>query len=559
MPKRLGPRLNMALVVFLVLLGAATAGVVLLGFERSQNNATRRSSEGLEAQGQDFLDSYAQSQAQLGYFQFASITEASQQAAQIMFDVQHAGTYDAGWDSSRLIRGSGGQWYDANTQRVSDVFIPNWSSLTPEVERDLRDSAVLDGVFPSILARFPGQARASNFDAVAIYYISTNGVVRYYPPDGFPERIDADTHMSLGIEQLGPAANPERRSVWSAPYQDFAGRGLVMTAQTPVYDGNEFRGVIAVDLSMTRLIAQLDDIHPTPSGFAFYIDSSGSLVESAAAPHVREEILRSNPDFERALHTMTWTNQGVERLTFDGRDVFLSYATFPDVGGRLALVAPTDELTQQASRVTSAIDSEGNRTVGATLGVTGVFFVAALAGAAWFNRRILLRPIDAILAGTQEVGAGNLNARIVVDSDNELGQLARSFNEMTSQLAQAQQHLETRVEERTRELSALLDVANTMSSTLDLDRLLGVILDQLKLVADYSGASLLVAEGDEIITLVARGPRGSVSRKDLFDQRFPIGGLGLIWETISRGESLIIDDVHGDGPQARAFKEATGR
>jgi nitrate/nitrite-specific signal transduction histidine kinase len=164
-----------------------------------------------------------------------------------------------------------------------------------------------------------------------------------------------------------------------------------------------------------------------------------------------------------------------------------------------------------------------------------IFFLAALASIAYFSRKLLLNPIEAIVAGTHEVGAGNLQARIRVRTEDELGDLARSFNAMTGQLAQAQQNLEGRVEERTRELRALLDVSNVMSSTLDLDRLLGVVLDQLKVAADYTAAAVLVVEGEDLVTRESRGPGGPVPREALVDQRFRVANLGPIWDAMARG------------------------
>jgi DNA-binding CsgD family transcriptional regulator len=102
-----GPKLHLWFVVFLVLLGGATAGVMLLGFERSQDNASRRSSEGLEEQGRQQLEFYAAAQADIGYLQFASITSAAQQVAQVIFPLQESSGAAAQWDSSHLVVGSG--------------------------------------------------------------------------------------------------------------------------------------------------------------------------------------------------------------------------------------------------------------------------------------------------------------------------------------------------------------------------------------------------------------------------------------------------------------------
>ena len=61
------------------------------------------------------------------------------------------------------------------------------------------------------------------------------------------------------------------------------------------------------------------------------------------------------------------------------------------------------------------------------------------------------------------------------------------------QLQEAYQLLERRVEERTRELSTLLDISAHISSTLDLPLLLEQVLEQLHQVVDYDGASLVQA------------------------------------------------------------------
>lgn len=76
--------------------------------------------------------------------------------------------------------------------------------------------------------------------------------------------------------------------------------------------------------------------------------------------------------------------------------------------------------------------------------------MAALAAAAiaasafilwWLIRRLVLKPIRALAAGTRRVAEGDLTATVPVAARNELGELARSFNEMTVRLAEAQRQL----------------------------------------------------------------------------------------------------------------------
>lgn len=73
----------------------------------------------------------------------------------------------------------------------------------------------------------------------------------------------------------------------------------------------------------------------------------------------------------------------------------------------------------------------------------------------WFVHR----PVRELTAGTRRVAEGDLSWRIRVESRDEMGELGRSFNEMTDRLREAQENLrrwaetlEARVEEKTAEL-----------------------------------------------------------------------------------------------------------
>jgi len=82
-------------------------------------------------------------------------------------------------------------------------------------------------------------------------------------------------------------------------------------------------------------------------------------------------------------------------------------------------------------------------------------FVAVMVGCAMavlFMWVVVYRPVKGVIDGTRRVAGGDLQYRLPVHSDDELGDLARSFNKMTEKVAGVQAHIEEQVRRKTAEL-----------------------------------------------------------------------------------------------------------
>ncbi|MBC7334649.1 MAG: GAF domain-containing protein [Clostridia bacterium] len=120
---------------------------------------------------------------------------------------------------------------------------------------------------------------------------------------------------------------------------------------------------------------------------------------------------------------------------------------------------------------------------------------------------------------------------------------------------EARRHLEQRVEERTHELRTLLQVSQDINSRLELESLLDLVLDQLKTVVDYTGASILILDGEELSVCAYRGP---IAKEKALQLRFPLEQAPLNRWVIQQQEPLVIADVRGDAPPARMFQQVAG-
>ncbi|PWT98917.1 MAG: two-component sensor histidine kinase [Terriglobia bacterium] len=84
------------------------------------------------------------------------------------------------------------------------------------------------------------------------------------------------------------------------------------------------------------------------------------------------------------------------------------------------------------------------------------FLVAAIGSgslaAVVFIWIFVYRPVKELIRGTHRVAGGDLDYRLPVRSDDELGDLAASFNKMTAEVAGVQAHIEEQVRRKTAEL-----------------------------------------------------------------------------------------------------------
>lgn len=554
---RLSSKLMLANLLFSVVLAGAVAALVYLGFRQTQQNATARSAAGLADQGREALRQFTEREAEIADRQLQQAASAGAVAATYMIQMKDAGG-QVPWSPDRLALAAEGQRYDPAPARRTDVWIGRDTAVTPQMEQDLRESAVFDALFPALLAESP--------DAIAIYYMSPAGMGRYYPVVDLVDRLAPDFAIA---EQpfyalAAPAANPDRRTVWSPPYVDFVGLGPIVTASTPVYDGDAFRGVVSVDISLTQLIDRLNGLAPTAGGYAFLVDDDGRFVaaspralsdllgasSSAAEPYTITETLglplaqSENPQILATLSQMQGDVSGLVELELDGQTMLLAHAPLPVVDWELGMAAPLTEITAQSEAVAGAIRRDASETIQSTLLVLVALFLAALLVIAFVSRRLIVQRVEALAAGTEAIAAGDLEVRIPAQSEDELGQLAGSFNQMAGQLAAARDELEERVARRTRELAALYDVTAVASASLDLDTVLDQSLDRVLDVMECStGAIHLLHDESHTLEMVTwrNVPAALWERTGRLAIGEGIGGM-----IAAQNEPIVLDDMAND-------------
>jgi two-component system NtrC family sensor kinase len=133
--------------------------------------------------------------------------------------------------------------------------------------------------------------------------------------------------------------------------------------------------------------------------------------------------------------------------------------------------------------------------------------VLALAAIVYFaTRRFVVRPVGHLVEGTQKITKGNLAHEIPVETEDEIGVLARSFNGMTRFLRAARkeigdlmENLERQVEERTADLKATQGQLIQSEKMASLGKLSASIAHEINnpLSGILTSAKLLIRTGEE--------------------------------------------------------------
>jgi two-component system NtrC family sensor kinase len=115
----------------------------------------------------------------------------------------------------------------------------------------------------------------------------------------------------------------------------------------------------------------------------------------------------------------------------------------------------------------------------------GITLITAFASAL-FLFFLVHRPVQKLMEGTRQFGSGNLDYRLLRESQDELGALAGSLNQMAESLQQAQKEnqewsetLEQRVEQKTVELKEIQDQLVQIEKMASLGKLSATIAHEL--------------------------------------------------------------------------------
>lgn len=335
---------------------------------------------------------------------------------------------------------------------------------SPELQRQVRLLSNCEYLFAPELEGNPmmDNIYLGTYDGIYYRYSRSN----LYNPDYDPRARDWFI-----------AAVSEKDSIWLDTYQDYYGKLCVTCAKRFQGEDGGTKGVVSTDVTIQDMLDEIVATKIGESGYAFVLDSQ--LQYLAHPDFMKENFDKSfGSHIERdtdILAEIMKNTSGIIQTRLDGVDSYIAYATLEETGWKLCISIDVNEVIAPSIATKQAIDgitSDAQQMVSKTLSNVMIRFIIffALVGMivimiSFAVAGTITRPIQELAKNVENIGQGNLDVRMKVESGDEVGELAQTFNQMLEDLQQYIKNLSEITAEKER-IGAELDVATNIQASM---------------------------------------------------------------------------------------------
>jgi signal transduction histidine kinase len=198
---------------------------------------------------------------------------------------------------------------------------------------------------------------------------------------------------------------------------------------TPVFELDKVSPVLLAELNLKAIWDVLEGIHVGKTGMVYILDASGKLVGHREMDRVVNALPGVTPELMEKLQQ----SQNDPINWSESREGESYYSLGYPVAGTGCFIV----LTQKEREIYGHLYDSFWLALAITL-LVGLATVALT----WSRVRDFLLPIRTLHRQVQRIGRGELDERVLVQSDDEIGELAKAFNDMADSL---KQHIEREV------------------------------------------------------------------------------------------------------------------
>ena len=225
-------------------------------------------------------------------------------------------------------------------------------------------------------------------------------------------------------------------------------------------------GALQAQVDLRQIWDVVRDIKFSDAGYAYIVTRSGDLIAHSDPGLVLQRSRMADlPQVQAAFQPNPMVPVPKTQLGRDlnGEEVLSSFVFLPNLDWAVFIEQPLSEAYR-------ALHGSILRTSTLLMIGLGISLIAS----GYVARRVV-RPLEILRSGVEHISKGNLDHHIDIKTGDEIEILADEFNKMVGELNKSYGVLEEKVQQRTKQLSALFDITATANQSLEInDVLIGV-------------------------------------------------------------------------------------
>ena len=199
-------------------------------------------------------------------------------------------------------------------------------------------------------------------------------------------------------------------------------------------------------------------------------------------------------------------------------------------------------LSSGSTATTLALNRTGTSLVLPLLLIIVFMLVAVLA-----IERLLISPIRRMTNTARQIASGDYNLRMVVNSQDEIGQLSQSLNAIMRQTAIFSGQLEARVASRTRDIEITAEISREATSIRDVDTLLNKAVNSIREQFGFYHVQVFLVD-DANAYAVLNTSTGEAGRALLArNHKLLVGSSSVVGQATQKNQPVVILDTQSPG------------
>ena len=353
-----------------------------------------------------------------------------------------------------------------NIGQIDNTIVDEYSMQRTMIDQSIDISAISPEM--NVIANIESMWRPvieSENNTIAVMYLGTEaGFMLSY--DKYASYVDlaedGELYFDFKSRPWYKKAKETNKTVFVDLSPDYFGRGLTFTCSTPFYKNGRFAGVMGMDILVSNLqkaIIDIDYDNKSDEDYAFIVNLNGDIVASPFIDKNAKEFKNINDvgnDYYEIREKILGGKTGIDLIG----DIYCAYSPIKSANWTLCVHIPSNLVLKSIVSLDAFMRRMVNIFIAILIFVVVLVFVV--------SERVtngITAPILKLKNDVQIISTGNLDNKVTVDRNDEISDLANSFNSMTASLKNYINDLTNLTAEKER-IGAELNVATHIQSSM---------------------------------------------------------------------------------------------